>query len=245
MNDSPGQILGIYKIINQVNGKIYIGGTKNIQNRWRQHKSALRNGKHHNPHLQNAFNKYDISNFKFTIIEEVKSVENLVDREQYFLDTLEPEYNIIPKADHHEISEETKRKIGKANKGNELSEDRKKKMSEAAKKREITWGDEISKALQGHEVSEETKRKIGEANSGEKNGNYGKHLTKATKQKMSEATRGENHPQSKLTEKKVKIIKYLLDGNHFLQKDIASMFRVGNTTICDISNGKVWSHIEI
>ena len=60
---------GIYKIENLVNGKVYIGQSRCIFNRWRQHKQELNKGKHNNGHLQNAWNKYGKSNFDFSIIK--------------------------------------------------------------------------------------------------------------------------------------------------------------------------------
>ena len=51
--------IGIYKIINKVNGKYYVGSSLNINKRWSVHKSALSKNKHHNDHLQNAWNKVD------------------------------------------------------------------------------------------------------------------------------------------------------------------------------------------
>lgn len=56
---------GIYYIKNLVNGKKYIGSSKNLTKRLRDHKSALRVGRHHNIHLQRAWNKYGEENFKF------------------------------------------------------------------------------------------------------------------------------------------------------------------------------------
>ena len=39
-------MIGIYKIENKVNGKVYIGQSVNIESRWKGHKSNLRNNKH-------------------------------------------------------------------------------------------------------------------------------------------------------------------------------------------------------
>ena len=60
----------IYRIINKVNGKFYIGSTKDISKRWYQHCFALNNNTHYNTHLQNAWNKYGEENFEFEILEE-------------------------------------------------------------------------------------------------------------------------------------------------------------------------------
>lgn len=45
---------GVYKIINTINGKIYIGSSKDIDRRWSEHVRALELNAHINPHLQNA-----------------------------------------------------------------------------------------------------------------------------------------------------------------------------------------------
>lgn len=84
---------GIYMIINTINGKRYIGSSKNIQQRLQTHRSNLRHGYHGNEYLQNAWNKYGENNFEYSILEFC-SEEERIKREQYYVDTLKPEYNI-------------------------------------------------------------------------------------------------------------------------------------------------------
>lgn len=92
------KICGVYKIINVLNSKFYIGSSKDIQNRWCQHKNLLNNGVHGNAHLQNAWDKYGSENFKFEIIEECAPAIQF-EREQFYLNTLNPfdgnGYNIV------------------------------------------------------------------------------------------------------------------------------------------------------
>lgn len=76
---------GIYKITNKVNGKIYIGSSKNITYRWRQHLDELCTGTHCNSKLQLDFNKYGIENFTFEIVEFVSNLNKLLEREQYHI----------------------------------------------------------------------------------------------------------------------------------------------------------------
>ena len=80
-----GKISGIYKIVNKIDGKYYVGSSKHIYKRWRKHKSLLRHNKHINDYLQNAFNAYGESNFEFIIVEECL-IENLKKLEQKYLD---------------------------------------------------------------------------------------------------------------------------------------------------------------
>lgn len=83
---------GIYKIINIITGDIYIGSSINLKERQRRHSKDLRRNQHHAVYLQRAVNKYGISNFKFIIIEYCEQ-EQLLIREQHYLDTLLPVYN--------------------------------------------------------------------------------------------------------------------------------------------------------
>jgi len=77
-------ICGIYVITNIINGKFYIGSSKDIYCRWNKHKRDLNKNKHHNIHLQNSWNKNGEKNFEFDILEETL-LENQFDIEQDFL----------------------------------------------------------------------------------------------------------------------------------------------------------------
>ena len=81
-----GHISGVYKIICLPTGKIYIGSSVNIFDRWTIHKSGLRNNKHYNPHLQKAWNKYKENNFNFEIIEKVDN-NFLTEKENFWIDS--------------------------------------------------------------------------------------------------------------------------------------------------------------
>ena len=117
---------GIYQIYNPINNKRYIGSSINIQRRLKEHKRNLRGGYHHNQHLQNAWNKYkDVLIFEHL---EYCEPEYLLDLEQQYIDYYNSAdrrfgYNIDECADHagHHLSEETKRKIGNANRGKKRS----------------------------------------------------------------------------------------------------------------------------
>jgi len=85
-------MIGIYKIENLIDGNLYYGSSKNIQKRWKTHRSQLNRGKHGNVYLQRAWTKYGNNSFIFEIVEEC-SLDLLLEREQYYLD-LNPKYNI-------------------------------------------------------------------------------------------------------------------------------------------------------
>ena len=86
-------MIGIYKIINELNQDCYIGSSIKIKSRWTRHKKDLKNGNHHSIILQRSVEKYGIENFKFLILEECLK-EDLLIREQYYLDLEKPKYNI-------------------------------------------------------------------------------------------------------------------------------------------------------
>jgi group I intron endonuclease len=80
-------------IINNINGKFYIGSTVNFQQRCYEHLKRLRQNKHHSPMLQNSWNKYGEEYFIFNIVEEVSGASNLIEKEQFWIDCLHPKFN--------------------------------------------------------------------------------------------------------------------------------------------------------
>jgi group I intron endonuclease len=105
---------GIYAIKNKINGKMYIGSSYNIKQRFTAHKSALKNNNHRNKHLQNAWNKYGEDNFEFIIIEHSSYPERILKRENINIKLFDPEYNNIKVNNENKFyhSDETKKKIG-------------------------------------------------------------------------------------------------------------------------------------
>lgn len=93
---------GIYKILNTINGKFYIGSSDFIRRRWREHVVTLNGNKHGNSYLQNAWNKYGKDAFEFSVVEYCET-SMLTEKEQFWLDWLRPYdeaigYNIISNA---------------------------------------------------------------------------------------------------------------------------------------------------
>ena len=128
---------GVYLISNNVNGKCYVGSTVHLDQRRREHFSRLANNKHINAHLQNAYNKYGREAFDFEILETIDIDDNIKDkllkREQFWIDNLKPEYNVLLVAGsnlgyHH--TEETKKKISESTTGVKKSEEHAKHIRE-------------------------------------------------------------------------------------------------------------------
>lgn len=128
-NCQASKISGIYKIINKINGKYYIGRSDNIlgtSGRWREHINRLDAKKHVNNYLQNAWNKYGKDNFDFVIVEEVEK-EKLIETEQEHLNEIKDDrrnlcYNLSFSANGggflgHQHSEKSKKQTSEKLKG--------------------------------------------------------------------------------------------------------------------------------
>jgi predicted transcriptional regulator len=177
------------------NEKVYIGITSlKPERRWGENgRSYLRknNDKYCQPLMANAINKWGWENVKHEILFANLSKEDAEIKEKkliYLYKSNDPMfgYNIQNGGNVNKHSEETKRKMSEAQKGENhylygkhLPEETKRKMSEARK------GE--NHHLYGKHHSEETKRKISEARKGENHHLYGKHHSEETKRKISEA----------------------------------------------------------
>jgi group I intron endonuclease len=75
----------IYKIINTLNGKFYVGSTMDTRERFRTHRNKLRRGVHHCLHLQAAWNKYGEVCFVFILMEVVVATALLQAAEDVWL----------------------------------------------------------------------------------------------------------------------------------------------------------------
>jgi len=69
-----------------MSNRIYIGSTSNFPIRVRKHINELNRNVHHNPYLQNSWNKYGKDNFRFDILEY--DVKNQYATEQLYLNDL-------------------------------------------------------------------------------------------------------------------------------------------------------------
>jgi group I intron endonuclease len=171
------QITGIYKIESKIKPeRIYIGSAININKRWVNHLSDLRNNKHHSPKLQNHVNKYGSEDLLFTIILKCH-IENLEIIEQVYVNYYDPWFNIHKIAINSnygmEMTDEQKEKISKSHIGKQTwlgkhhKEESKKLISEIKKKnvteqfrermRQINLGNHNAS---GHVCSNETKQII-------------------------------------------------------------------------------------
>lgn len=85
----------IYKIINIQTQDFYIGQTiKNVEYRFKKHKEmSIRGGGYK---LHNSMRKYGVENFTLEILDTAINLNELNEKEIYYIDTLKPYYNILP-----------------------------------------------------------------------------------------------------------------------------------------------------
>lgn len=83
---------GIYCWTNKINGKRYVGRSENITNRMYYYFS-LKPFKSYPGLIYNDINKYGINSFKLEILEYC-NIKDLIQREQFYIDLLNPNYNI-------------------------------------------------------------------------------------------------------------------------------------------------------
>ena len=164
---------GIYKCTCLSNGRCYIGQTRFLFRRKNDHIRSLRNNRHSNRHLQNAWNKYKEENFKWEVIEYCP-IKSLDEREMYWIkyyDSFKNGFNLTTGGGLGcEYSEESKRK-----------------------RREAMLGE--NNPMFGR--TGELNPAYGHDHSGEKNGMYGRHHTEEANEKNRQAHLGKNNICSK------------------------------------------------
>jgi group I intron endonuclease len=107
---------GIYKLTNKLTNEIYIGQSSDISKRFKNYFNMSYIRSKNTFKISRALIKYGYSNFSLTILEYCDK-SDLLKREQYYFDKLNPQYNILKIAGsslNYRHSKETKAKISKA-----------------------------------------------------------------------------------------------------------------------------------
>ncbi len=208
------KIVGIYKITNLIDGKVYIGQTVNYNKRKKRHLSSLENGNHHNEHLQRAFDKYGRDSFKIELIKKC-NIEELDKLERYYIKELDAcnhdkGYNMMYGGQRYRnFTKEVRLKMSEEGKGRKFTNEHKKK---------------ISLAQKGKVISQES---IDKAN--------------ATKKKLRVHC-GEKNPNALISDNVAeKIIIDLLEGIPI--NDIADKYQVSNDVVYNLMYNRSYLHI--
>lgn len=154
---------GVYRWVNNINNKTYIGSSINLSQRFYKYLSVKHLTEKNTP-IHNALLKYGLQNFTLEILEYCEENKNLIKREQHFLDKFKPEYNILKVAGSSlgfKHSEETLELF----KNRKVSEETKINLSLAATGRVLTKEErlKISQGRKGIKLSYQTRVKISDA----------------------------------------------------------------------------------
>jgi group I intron endonuclease len=184
--DTSMNASGIYKWVNLVNGKIYVGSAVKFRKRRDLHLLELRKNKHHSRYFQHAYNKYGEDKFKFEIVEFCEK-ENLEIREQFHLDTLKPDYNVCKRTDSRlgiKSSPDHIAKIAAANTGQKRSKETCEKIGAARRGTKLT--EEQKQARRDYRHSAETRALISKVQIGRKHTEEAKLKMSLSKKKNTE-----------------------------------------------------------
>lgn len=195
------KVSGIYKITNKVNGKYYVGSSKDIFRRWLDHTSELEREVHHSDYLQRAWNKYKSSNFVFEIIElaseeKLKEIEQVYLNKAFIYENAEMTYNASPNSTGGKVLPEIMDKIKSC-----WTEEKRKLHAEKyignknhfyGKTHNTNARQILSKKHTGKVLTNEHRENIRLATTGEKNPFYGKTHSDELKEKFSKERLGKN-----------------------------------------------------
>jgi group I intron endonuclease len=246
------KLMGVYTILNSINGKLYIGSSKDIHRRWEAHRSHLKYGRHPNKHLQNAYNQYGKEAFTYTVLEEITNDEELIVREQHWIDTLDScseeygynltidikrrSHNTVTRAKMRDIrkgrshSAETRLRIGAAQKGRSISHEQRDllRLLSTGRTPSIETRSKISLALRKRTLSPEHRKKISISARGRAH-------SEATRAKLSTLN-------GTLTPVQVIEIRDRLNrGERVIT--LAKEYGVSEATIRKIKKGDTWKHL--
>jgi len=130
---------GVYRITDIKSGRVYIGSSVNIENRWRQHRYRLVRGDHPNPTLQAIWNAEN-SRLEFSVIERTPgSKDAILSAEQRHLTAaLESGHraclNVLYVAGSHlgrKRSDSTREALAIAQRGKKATQEARSRMREA------------------------------------------------------------------------------------------------------------------
>lgn len=124
---------GVYIWINNTNGKSYVGSSIDLVSRFYSYYSLRFLEEQTSSLICKALLKYGHSAFTLDVLEYC-GPEEIIAREQYYIDLLQPEYNIQKVAGSsfgQKRTDETKLKISKYRSGRALSEETKEKIAAA------------------------------------------------------------------------------------------------------------------
>ncbi|MBO6272764.1 GIY-YIG nuclease family protein [bacterium] len=261
---------GVYKILNCKNNKFYIGSSVDIERRFESHRKELIAGTHNNKHLQNAWNKYGESSFRFLVVEEVANINELRNRETYYLQSTNctnPDvgYNLLNNANIGLgvcASKEVRQKISKACSGSKNGNyGRKHTKEELICMRNNRWGEGYEckprkvyyhkktpeeLAISRKRMSDFIRNRPVSDETREKlrQSRLGKKASSELRKKFSDNRRGEKNANSKLGRQQVlEIYEKMNSGVNY--KDVCAEYGIGQCLAYKIKRKEHWVFNDI
>ena len=223
----------IYCYTNLINGKKYIGQTLNPAQRYKSHKSVAfnPNDPEYDSIIHRAFRKYGYENFKYEVLDEAETVEELNGLEIYYIahyNTQIPNgYNVEPGGRNasRPKSDETKEKLMQAHAS--LSEE------------------EIITLRIAYKNHESPSKIFKERYEGKMHYNSFLNIWSGARYKtiMPEVF-SERKRHTKLNEEIVRSIKVDRKAN-FTYQQLVDKYGICKSTIADICKERTWKHVQI
>lgn len=249
----------LYIIFNKINGKMYVGITKNIKERWRRHRITAKGKKTYRQAIHWAIAKYGESNFIFKPIEILPDLEAANTREKEWIKSLkENNYQLYNETDGgdgglgYKWTDEQKKIASERNSGTgnpmygiqlfgEANGNYGKEMKPHVKNILLTYRRKLSD------------EKILEIKTLFETGNYTQtslakqfNVNLTTIHSIVKEKRGSNKNKSKILTKKnmtiedARSIKTMYASGNYTQKELAKQFNCSSDHINAIINGRKW-----
>lgn len=162
-------MIGIYVVTNSINGKQYVGQSRNVRRRFWDHRCVSHET---SPKLKEELIKFGKECFTYKLLEECQEDELDV-KEVYWIKKLNPQYNTYNGGKKgFKVSEDVKQRLRAAGKAqwDKMSDEQKRKVIQ----------NNLKGPRVGHEVSPETREKLRKANLGKKYSQESKDKRRAT-----------------------------------------------------------------
>lgn len=204
-----------YKITNAVNGKVYIGKTKDIRNRWANHRSRAFNPKDKRYFfpLSHAIRKYGVDNFSFDVLQICETEDEVNNYEETYIVQFRANINIYGDEFGYNMTNG-----GERNTGRKQTEETRAKMSAAHT---------------GILHTQEAKNKIGAAHLGMKH-------SEETKVVLRDAFIGEKSSTAKLDWDKISEIRKKYASGLYSHQKLADEYGVSPSNIGSIIRNESW-----
>lgn len=231
--------VGVYQIVNTATGGRYIGSSKNLAKRLREHKNTLDNDTHRNRHLLRAWRKYGSDVFVFSVLEYTREEDRLL-KEQEYLDAFrvmegwQHLYNIQESTTSGVWSPETVEKRSGVNSTSSIFS-----VADVKRIRERYRAGETQGVLASEFNC--SRAAILKIVCGKSYKNCAGPITKAGT--GARPASGIGNGKSKVTKECVLEIRRLYALGNITQKKLAEMFGVNSPNISHIVNRTTWAHV--